>query len=73
MKTLVGHELIYYNIAGMPVSYNITEGDIGDIKQVKFDGELAWRVEVGEEGLKWELYLDKRGEKILKEVQLFYT
>lgn len=72
-KTLVGHELVYYNIAGFPMNYNITEENIGEVKQATLDGKTAWRVEIGEEGLKWEIYLDSKGERILKEVQLFYT
>lgn len=70
---LVGHELVYYNIAGMPQSYTITGEDIGTIEQTTLNGEAAWRVKIGEEGLAWEIYLDKDGEEILKEVQLFVS
>ena len=72
-KTLVGHELVYYNIAGSPMSYNITEEGIGDIEQTTLNGEAAWKVKIGEQGLTWDIYIDGEGEKILKEVQLFVT
>jgi hypothetical protein len=72
-KTLVGHELVYYNIAGFPMNYTITEEDIVAIEETTLNGKPAWKVKLGEEGLTWEIYLDSSGEEILKEVQLFVT
>jgi len=71
-RTLVGHSILYYDIAGDPRYYNISKKDIHDIHEAKFDGEVGWIVVVGH-GLEWEIHLNESGETILKQIQLFRT
>lgn len=71
-KTLVGHNLTYYDIAGNQREYSISEKDIGIIEQTRYKGEDAWIVKVGR-GMVWEIYLNATGDKMIEEIQLFKT
>ncbi|MCQ1534502.1 hypothetical protein FTO70_02075 [Methanosarcina sp. KYL-1] len=71
-KTLVGHQIVYYDIAGEPRYYNISKKDIRNIEKSESDGEVIWIVTVGS-GMQWEIHLNSTGESILKEIQLFRT
>ncbi len=71
-NTLVGHQLVYYDIAGEPRYYNISKKDIRSIEKSESDGEIVWIATVGS-GMQWEIYLNSTGESILKEIQLFRT
>lgn len=71
-KTLVGHQIVYYDIAGEPRYYNISKSDIRSIEKSESDGEVVWIATVGS-GMQWEIYLNSTGESILKKIQLFRT
>lgn len=71
-KTLVGHRIVYYDIAGEPRYYNISKKDIRSIEKSESEGEVVWLVTVGSD-MKWEILLNSTGESILKENQLFRT
>lgn len=71
-NTLVGHQFVYYDIAGEPRYYNISKKDIRSIEKSESDGEIVWIATVGS-GMQWEIYLNSTGESILKEIQLFRT
>lgn len=71
-KTLVGHQLVYYDIAGEPRSYNISEKDIRSIEMSESEGEVIWVATVGT-GMQWEIHLNSTGESIIEEIQLFRT
>jgi len=71
-STLVGHNMTYYSIAGKPLNYTITQGDIGSIDQTSYQGDPAWKVHVGT-SLAWDLTLSADGTKILNSKQLFQS
>ncbi len=71
-KTLVGHQIVYYDIAGEPRSYNISKKDIRNIEKSESNGEVIWIATVGS-GMQWEIHLNSTGESILEEIQLFRT
>lgn len=71
-NTLVGHQLVYCDIAGEPRYYNISKKDIRSIEKSELDGEIVWIATVGS-GMQWEIYLNSTGESILNEIQLFRT
>ena len=71
-KTLVGHQIVYYDIAGEPRYYNISKKDIRSIEKSESEGEVVWVVTVGS-GMQWEIHLNSTGESILEENQLFRT
>lgn len=71
-KTLVGHQIVYYDIAGKPRYYNISKKDIRSIEKSESEGEVVWIVTVGS-GMQWEMHLNSTGESILEENQLFRT
>ena len=71
-RTLVGHQIVYYDIAGEPRYYNISKKDINDIEKSESDGETIWIATVGH-GMQWEIHLNSTGELILEETQLFRT
>ena len=71
-KTLVGHQIVYYDIAGEPRYYNISKKDIRSIEKSESEGEVVWVVTVGS-GMQWEMHLNSTGESILEENQLFRT
>lgn len=70
--TLVGTNLTYYSIAGVPMNYTIGAGDVRTVEKTEYDGRPAWKVRVGE-GLAWDLIMDEEGRQILDTKQLFYT
>ena len=70
--TLVGHTMTYSSIAGKPLNYTITQGDIGSIDQTSYQGDPAWKVHVGT-SLSWDLTVSSDGTKILDSKQLFQT
>ncbi|MFA4956989.1 MAG: hypothetical protein WC556_08480 [Candidatus Methanoperedens sp.] len=69
---LIGTEIVYYSIAGKPITYNITEKDIKSIKKATLNGNTAWKVRIGE-GLAWDYYYEEQGNEIIKKEQLFAT
>lgn len=71
-KTLVGHQIVYYDIAGEPRYYNISKKDIRNIEKSESNGEVVWIATVGS-GMQWEIHLNSTGESILEEIQLFRT
>lgn len=71
-KTLVGHQIVYYDIAGEPRYYNISKKDIRSIEKSDSEGEVVWVVTVGS-GMQWKIHLNSTGESILEENQLFRT
>jgi hypothetical protein len=70
-KKVVGTRITYYNIAGNPIEYEISEDNINSIHLIELNEETIWKVEIGK-GLKWNLYYNKEGELIRTE-QLFQT
>ncbi|WP_048198790.1 hypothetical protein [Methanocella arvoryzae] len=71
-KTLVGHNLTYYSIAGKPMNYTITSEDIVSIEPVTYKDANAWKVRVGK-SLPWDLTMSSDGTEILYVDQLFRT
>ena len=71
-KTLIGRNLTYTNIAGKPMNYTITADSIKSVDQFAYNGDLGWKVRVGE-GMAWDIIMDRTGKKILKTEQLFQT
>lgn len=71
-ETLVGMNLTYTNIAGMPMNYTITEESIGAIDKTTYKNQTAWKVHIGE-GIAWDLTMNADGTRILDVKQLFYT
>lgn len=69
---LVGTNLTYYSIAGVPMNYTIGADDIKSVEKTTYDGQPAWKVRVGE-GLSWDLTMDAEGKQILDTKQLFVT
>lgn len=71
-KTLVGHNLTYYSIAGQPMNYTITSEDIVSIDPATYKNSSAWKVRVGQ-SLSWDLTMSSDGTEILDVDQLFRT
>ncbi len=71
-ESLIGTNLTYYSIAGIPMNYTIGVNDITGVEKVEFDGRPAWKVHVGQ-GLAWDLTMDAEGRQILDVKQLFVT
>ncbi|TFH46941.1 MAG: hypothetical protein E4G94_01280 [ANME-2 cluster archaeon] len=72
MQNLVGTQIGYYNVAGQPMSYNISAYDIKSINKTQLDNKIAWKVKVGSQ-LAWDIYFNETGEAILKKEQLFVS
>lgn len=71
-SNLIGTEIVYYDIAGKPVTYNVTEKDIKSIEKTTLNEKIAWKVRIGER-LAWDYYYEEQGNKIIKKEQLFVT
>ncbi len=71
-KNLTGMEIAYSDIAGKTLTYTVSAKDIKSIERIEIKGDAGWRVEVGE-SLRWVIYYDSEGEKIIKREQLFMT
>lgn len=71
-QNLIGTQIEYYNVAGQPMSYNISAYDIKSINKIQLDNKIAWKVRVGSQ-LSWDLYFNETGEAILKKEQLFVS
>jgi hypothetical protein len=71
-SNLIGTEIVYFNIAGKPITYNVTEKDIKSIEKAMLNGKTAWKVRIGE-GLAWDYYYEEQGNAIIKKEQLFRT
>ena len=71
-KTLIGHNLTYYSIAGQPMNYTITSEDIVTIDPATYKNSSAWKVRVGT-SLTWDLTMSSDGTEILYVDQLFRT
>ncbi|MCD1296309.1 hypothetical protein CUJ83_15000 [Methanocella sp. CWC-04] len=69
---LIGMNITYYNIAGQPMYYIVSEGDIRSIEKTRYGNDDAWKVRIGE-GLQWDVTMDYEGKKILDIDQLFCT
>ena len=70
--SLVGTNLTYYSIAGVPMNYTVGADDITGVEKAEYNGRPAWKVHVGQ-GMAWELTMDAEGKQILDTKQLFYT
>ncbi|WP_424357163.1 hypothetical protein [Methanocella sp. MCL-LM] len=71
-KTLTGHNLTYYNIAGQPMNHTIASEDIVTIDPTTYKNASAWKVRVGT-SLAWDLTMSSDGTEILSVDQLFRT
>lgn len=71
-STLIGMNLTYYSIAGVPMSYTIAAGDITSIEPATYNDSRAWKVRVGR-GLNWSITMDESGTRVLDLEQLFRT
>jgi hypothetical protein len=71
-ERLVGTNLTYYSIAGVPMNYTIGAEDIVSVDKAEYNGQPAWKVRVGQ-GMAWDLTMDAEGKQILDTKQLFYT
>jgi hypothetical protein len=71
-SNLIGTEIVYYDIRGKPVTYNVTEKDIKSIEKTVLEGRTVWKVRIGEK-LAWDYYYEEYGNKIIKKEQLFVT
>lgn len=71
-KTLIGHNMTYYSIAGQPMNYTITSEDIVSIDPATYKEANAWKVRVGT-SLSWDLTMSADGTQILDVDQLFMT
>ncbi|MBC8500565.1 MAG: hypothetical protein ISS25_03350 [Nanoarchaeota archaeon] len=71
-ESLIGYELTYYTIAGLPETFVISEFDIISIEEATYQKEEFYKVRVGE-GLSWNLYLDKETFEVVHTEQLFVT
>ncbi len=69
---LIGTNLTYYSIAGVPMNYTIGASDVKAIEKASYEGQAAWKVRVGE-GLAWDLIMSVDGRQILETQQLFVT
>ena len=72
ISNLNGTTIVYHDIAGRPVIYNVTERDIRNIAKTNMGDKPAWRVRIGE-GLAWDFYYDEFGNEVIKKEQLFRT
>lgn len=71
-SNLIGTSIVYYDIAGRPVAYNVTEKDIKSIEKTVLEGRIVWKVRIGEK-LAWDYYYEEQGNEIIKKEQLFVT
>jgi hypothetical protein len=70
-KALVGANLSYNrSLMGTPLQFQIDESDIGDITGTQYNGEDAWKVRVGQQGVYWDVILDETGTRILNVSQV---
>jgi hypothetical protein len=69
---LVGTNLTYSSIAGVPMNFTIGADDIKSVEEASYEGDPAWKVRVGE-GLAWDLIMSADGRQILDTRQLFVT
>ncbi|MCZ7355854.1 MAG: hypothetical protein O8C66_11775 [Candidatus Methanoperedens sp.] len=71
-NNLIGTGIVYRDIAGRPVTYNVTEKDIKTIEKTVIENRTAWKVRIGD-NLAWNFYYDDLGNEIIKKEQLFVT
>lgn len=71
-ERLIGTNLTYYSIAGVPMNYTIGAGDIMSVEKAEYKGQPAWKVRVGQ-GIAWDLTMDAEGKQILDTKRLFVT
>jgi hypothetical protein len=70
-KTLVGQLLSYSDgTSSFPLEYQVESSDIGNITGTQYDGQNAWDVRVGQNGMYWDVILDSTGNTILAENQV---
>lgn len=71
-KALIGQRLPYSSgFMGIPLLYEVEEGDIGDITGTQYRGADAWKVRVGQPGMCWDIIMDESGNKILSVSQAY--
>ena len=71
-KALVGQRLPYSSgYMGIPLLYEVEEGDIGDITGTQYMGADAWKVRVGHPGMCWDVIMDETGNRILSVSQAY--
>ena len=71
-NNLIGTAVVYYDIAGRPLTYNVTGESIKNIQKTNVEGKIVWKVRIGE-GLAWDYYYDEQGNEVIKKEQLFRT
>ncbi len=71
-NNLIGTSIVYHDIAGRPITYNVTEESIKNIETATLEGKTVWKVRIGE-GLAWDYYYDEQGNEVIKKEQLFRT
>ncbi len=65
-NTLVGQTLSYDSgFMGIPLQYKIEKSDIGAITGTQYQGQAAWKVRVGADGLYWDVILNSAGTTML--------
>lgn len=71
-KALIGQRLPYSSgFMGIPLLYEVEEGDIGDITGTQYRGADAWKVRVGQPGMCWDVIMDETGNRILSVSQAY--
>lgn len=71
-NNLIGTSIVYHDIAGRPITYNVTGESIKNIETATLEGKTVWKVRIGE-GLAWDYYYDEQGNEVIKKEQLFRT
>ena len=71
-NNLIGTFIVYHDIAGRPITFNVTDENIKNIETTTLDGKTVWKVRIGE-GLAWDYYYDEQGNEVIKKEQLFRT
>jgi hypothetical protein len=71
-SNLIGTEIVYSDFSGKKVVYNVTDTDIKSIEKTLINGNIAWKVRIGED-MAWDYYYEESGDKIIKTEQLFQT
>ena len=70
-QQLIGYELTYSNIAGMPMTEIVVAGNIDSIELTYYEDEIAW-IAVLKDGL-WYVYFDEAGSMVLDVQQNFVS
>ncbi len=71
-NNLIGTGIVYRNVAGRSIIYNVTEKDIKTIEKTVMENRTVWKVRVGSK-MAWDIYFNETGEAIVKKEQLFVS